>query len=240
MDATRSALESALAPQGLRVLGGFVPAAADGVPRLPDGSGAAVLWIIGQVGSEVWPAFAASTFAQDGRPDPMDRWSQSIGGGLAQALGGRALYPSDGPPWWPFQQWMARCVPGGTSTLMLRIHPDYGLWHACRFALLLPWLAATDAADLSRRVPAGESDICLRCADQPCLDACPVSAYSVDGFAVQACAGHLRSGAGSACLEQGCLARSACPVGAGHRYRPAHAAFHMAAFADRRRTPDPD
>ena len=33
------------------------------------------------------------------------------------------------------------------------------------------------------------------------------------------------------CREAGCLARRACPVGREHAYRPAHAAFHMTAFA---------
>ena len=60
MDAVRSALEQALALQGLRVLGGFVPAAQDALPQLPGGAAPAVVWLIGQVGSAVWPAFAAS------------------------------------------------------------------------------------------------------------------------------------------------------------------------------------
>jgi hypothetical protein len=236
MDATRSALERSLAPQGLRVLGGFVPGPAEGLPRLPSGASAAVVWMVGQVGSEVWPAFAASAIAQDGQPDPMDRWSQAIGDDLARSLGGHALYPSDGPPWWPFQQWMARCAPGSVSAMMLRIHPDFGLWQACRFALVLPRLAEQDAAVLALPA-AADADICLQCSGKPCLGACPVSAYSVAGFAVQACAGHLHTEAGVPCMEQGCLARRACPVGAGYRYDEAHAAFHMAAFAGRRRSP---
>lgn len=236
MDAARSALERALAPQGLRVLGGFVPAAQDALPQLPGGAAPAVVWLIGQVGSEVWPAFAASRFAGDGLPDPMDRWSQSIGDAMAAADEGLALYPSDGPPWWPFQQWMARCLPGQTSPLMLRLHPEFGLWHACRFALALPRLHPQDRAAL--QAPP-DVDLCAACAGQPCLQACPVSAFGPPGLNVQACAGHLLAAAheGAECMQRGCLARRACPVGARHRYQEAHAAFHMAAFADRRRGP---
>jgi hypothetical protein len=236
MDATRSALEQALAPQGLRVLGGFVPAAQEALPPLPLGAAPAVVWLIGQVGSEVWPAFAASRFAGDGLPDPMDRWSQSVGDALAAAGGGLALYPSDGPPWWPFQQWMARCLPGQTSPLMLRLHPEFGLWQACRFALALPRIDPQDRAAL-QAPPA--VDLCAACAGQPCLQACPVSAFGPTGLDVQACSDHLLApaGEGDECLQRGCLARRACPVGAQHRYQEAHAAFHMAAFADRRRGP---
>jgi hypothetical protein len=223
MDAARSTLEQALALQGLRVLGGFVPSAQDALPRLPGAAAPAVVWLIGQVGSAVWPAFAASRFAGDGLPDPMDRWSQSIGDAMAAAGEGLALYPSDGPPWWPFQQWMARCLPGQTSPLMLRLHPEFGLWQACRFALALPRIHPRDLAAL-QAPPA--VDLCAACAEQPCLQACPVSAFGPTGLNVQACAGHLLApaGEGADCL---------------HRYADAHAAFHMAAFADRRRGPIP-
>jgi hypothetical protein len=68
-----------------------------------------------------------------------------------------------------------------------------------------------------------------------------VSAFGHIGLDVQACSGHLLAPAdeGAECIQRGCLARRACPVGAQHRYADAHAAFHMAAFADRRRGPIP-
>ena len=235
MESTRSALEDALAPHGLRLRGGLRPGAADGVPQLPGGTDAAVLWMVGQVGSAVWPAFAASGFASDGLPDPMDRWSKSIGDALAQALGGMALYPSDGPPWWPFQRWMARCEPLAASPLRLQIHPEFGLWHACRFAVALPVLAPQDEAPLTNAALPG-TDVCLQCDGQPCLQTCPVQAYAGSGLDVQACSGHLASPQGGACLQGGCLARRACPVGVQYQYLPAHAAFHMAAFVAARRT----
>ena len=234
MDSSRTSLEQVLAGHGLRVRGGWVPAATDVLPGLPDGRAPAVVWMVGQVGSEVWPAFAASAFASDDLPDPMDRWSKSIGSPLASLLGGVALYPSDGPPWYPFQQWAARAEPVQTSPLMLQIHPQHGLWHACRFALVLPALAHEDAALLAAS-PVPVPDLCARCDGQPCLQACPVDAFTGTGYRVDDCAAHLHQPQGAGCLQGGCLARRACPVGAGNRYRPAHAAFHMAAFADRHR-----
>jgi len=238
MDLSRRSLEQHLAQHGLTVLGGFVPKQQDALPMLPGDRPAAVVWMVGQAGSSVWPAFAASPEAQDGRPDPMDRWSQSIGDALAQALGGRALYPSDGPPWWPFQRWLARSAPVQPSPLMLQIHPHYGLWLACRFAVLLPELHPQDQPGL--QLPTAV-DLCAACDGQPCLQACPVDAFGPDGLAVGACVQHLLSptGAGAECLQRGCLARRACPLGTPYRYRPAHAAFHMAAFAEQRRATDP-
>ncbi|MEO7937106.1 MAG: hypothetical protein ABIR55_00630, partial [Burkholderiaceae bacterium] len=164
---------------GLRLRGGWVPTVQDVLPTMPGGGPPVVVWMVGQVGSECWPVFSTSRFFSDGRPDPMDRWSQSIGDALAQQHGGVALYPSDGPPYAPFQQWAARAEPLQPSPLMLRIHPQWGLWHAYRFALALPQLDMADAASLaasSTTLPA-DPHICRSCAGQPCLHACPVDAF---------------------------------------------------------------
>lgn len=229
--ASRSSLEAALAVHGLRLRGGWVPGPGDDLGPLPGGA-AAVVWMVGQVGSELWPAFARSPFFSDGLPDPLDRWSKSIGDTLARAHGGAAVYPSDGPPYAPFQQWAARAEPLQPSVLLLQIHPRYGLWHAYRFALVLPHLSAADARGLAADAAQGaaRSDICLSCDGQPCLKACPVAAFDRGAYAVSACADHLRRPAGQACMQGGCLARRACPVAPSLRYQPAHAAFHMQAF----------
>jgi N-methylhydantoinase A/oxoprolinase/acetone carboxylase beta subunit len=223
-------LQAALAQHGLRLRGGWLPGPADGLPLLPGGRAAAVVWMVGMVGSECWDHFRASVQFADGLPNPMDRWSQSIGSRLAQRFAGVALYPSDGPVYWPFQQWAARAEPLQRSPLNLSMHPQFGLWHAYRFALALPALAASDAATLRAAAAPGLSH-CLNCADQPCLSACPVDAFSGAAYDVPACAGHLHSPQGQDCMSTGCLARRACPVAADLRYLPEHAAFHMAAFA---------
>lgn len=224
---------------GLRLRGGWVPTPHDPLPALPGGAMAAVVWMVGQVGSECWQAFSGSRFFVDGLPDPLDRWSKSIGDGLARQWGGVAIYPSDGPPYAPFQRWAARAEALQTSPLMLQIHPQFGLWHAYRFALAVPTIDAQDRAFVARR-PVASADICLACDGKPCLSACPVQAFTPGGYDVAACASHLRGDAGQDCVQHGCLARRACPVGADHRYSEPHAAFHMAAFTTRHGGDDRD
>jgi len=232
MPGSRNWLEQALARHGLRLRGGWRPRPGDDLPALAAGP-VAVVWMVGQVGSECWPSFARSEFFDDGLPDPMDRWSKHIGDALARQCAGRAVYPSDGPPFAPFQQWAGRAEALRASPLLLQIHPQYGLWHAYRFALALPVLDAADAASLLQVDTGAAADLCLSCDGQPCLHACPVDAFSPNAYDVDQCAGHLHAPAGADCMASGCLARRACPVGAGYRYGQAHAGFHMAAFAGR-------
>jgi hypothetical protein len=233
-------LESALAQHGLSLRGSWAASAATRV------------WMVGVVGSRFWPHFKASAFFSDGQPDPLDRWSRAIGDALARRFGGVALYPFDGPPYHPFQQWADRAEPTQASAMLLRIHPEHGLWHAYRFALALPARALPAAAQGAEPAPAPApalppavpaphpadtrwhslpGGLCASCSGQPCLQACPVQAYTGTAFVLQACAEHLHSGQGEACMQLGCLARSACPVGAALRYTAEHAAFHMQAFA---------
>ena len=88
--------------------------------------------------------------------------------------------------------------------------------------LLLP-----EAISLEREE--GESP-CLSCAEKPCLTACPVGAFTGEGYDVGACAAYLSTDDGKACLEDGCRARGACPLGERYIYQQDHLAFHMAAF----------
>ena len=179
--------------------------------------------LIGMAGRSGWDAFAASAEAHDGLDHPLDRFSRRVIGTLAQNLGAAALYPFGGPPYWPFQQWAQRCEPVHPSPLGLLIHPRYGLWHSYRGAL---------GFARSLDVPAWEAtpSPCETCAEKPCLGACPVGAFVVGGYDVPACVAHLKSPAGSDCMDYGCLARRACPVGAEHAHGPAQAAFTMRAF----------
>jgi hypothetical protein len=57
-----------------------------------------------------------------------------------------------------------------------------------------------------------------------------VGAFSEAGYDVAACAGRLRSAAGGDCMDFGCGARRACPVGADHAHGPEQASFLMRAF----------
>lgn len=228
---SRALIAEALRGHGLQVRGAWQPDARDALPRLAGGKVPTVVWMVGGVGSGLWPAFAASSFYADGLPDPLDRWSRAIGQALAQRWGGLALFPFDGPPYWPFQQWAARAEALCSSPLMLRLHPEYGLWHAYRFALALPALSPDDAPAVRLGEPSVGTDVCLSCAGQPCLQACPVQAFDGKGYRLDACAAHLHSSQGRDCMQDGCLARRACPVGTEHAYVQEHAAFHMRAFA---------
>jgi hypothetical protein len=211
------------AAAGIALRGAFHPARDDDVPALPDGRPTGTLVLVGFVGGAQWPAFAASLEAADGRPNPLDRWSRRVIGGLAEALGVVALYPFGGPPWLPFQRWAMTAEPVHRSALGMLIHPDWGLWHSYRGALAFTERLALPA-------PVVRPSPCDSCAAKPCLTACPVKAFSLERYAVDACAGHLRSAAGGDCVELGCRARDACPVGAAHRFGRDQAGFHMRAF----------
>ena len=229
-------IRQALAQRGLHLRGSWRPdPEAEQLPLLPGGGSAGVVWMVGVVGSGHWSDFSASPFFTDGVPDPLDRWSQSIGDELALRWGGVALYPFTGPPYWPFQQWATRAEPLQNSPLMLRIHPSYGLWHAYRFALALPGSPPVNLVAPAAPPSSGLGSLCLQCDGQPCLQACPVSAFDGTSYGVDDCLGWLRQPGGEPCMQQGCLARRACPVGAAYRYPSDVAAFHMTAFASLRR-----
>jgi epoxyqueuosine reductase QueG len=103
------------------------------------------------------------------------------------------------------------------------MHPEYGLWHAYRGALLFD-------VELPIQAPQAMIHLCELCPGKPCLKSCPVGAHSEVGFAYQACLDHVRSPSGEPCRTTGCLDRNACPYGTAYRYPAGEQAFHMAAF----------
>lgn len=212
-------IQQAVAAQGLAWRGAFHPGDGD----LPANRQIGTLVLAGFIGRENWSSFAASPEAADGQPDPLDRWSRRVIGAIAQAVGASAIFPFDGPPWAPFQRWAQKAEPVYPSPLGMLIHPDWGLWHAWRGAL-----AFRQRLDLPE--PARRSSPCESCAGKPCLSACPVAAFKPDEYDVRVCVSHIDAAEGAGCMEQGCRARLACPVGARHRYGPDRAQFHMRAF----------
>ena len=148
-------------------------------------------------------------------------------GAAALAVGARLLMPND-RPFAPFQQWVMRAEGTRPSPLGLLIHPRYGLWQAFRGALLLDVPVADRALRELNRAGEGVHP-CDSCVAKPCLTACPVAAYSGEGFAHAACISHIRSPEGKACAGR-CLARNACPHGAEWRYPAEVQAFHQRAF----------
>ena len=212
---------------GLALRGAFHPAPQDGVPASADDAPTLTLALIGWTGGDQWPVFTASPEADDGLPDPLNRWSKRLIEGVAAKTGASAFYPFDGPPWLDFQSWALRAEPVHRSPLGLLIHPEWGLWHSYRGAL-----GFRERLELGPRPVAPHP--CEQCPDRPCLSACPVAAFAPDRpYDYAACRAHL-DGAGEDCRRLACLARRACPIAPDKRYSEAQARFHMRALlADR-------
>ncbi|MDA1097611.1 MAG: hypothetical protein O2967_01395 [Proteobacteria bacterium] len=207
-----------LRPLGLIPRGGFHPLAEDGVPARPDGRVAATVVLIGNAGPDLWQSFKD----HDSGPHPLDKWCRDVLTPLARNLGADILFPFDGPPHPPFLRWARRAEGLSASPIGPSIHPEYGLWHAYRGALLFSQMMVLPPPLLVRP--------CDNCAERPCLTACPVAAFGVDSYDVPACVGHLRQPAGRDCMDLACRARRACPIGQDYRYNNEQAHFHMAAF----------
>lgn len=205
-------------------LGWFTPGLADSAPQ-----DARFVILLGNAGPEMFRRFAREC---DISRDALDVWTRQTVGGLAAELDAHAVYPFETNPPWPFLTWARRAGAGHVSPLGLNIHPIYGLWHAYRAALLFPVVF-----DLPPASPGPHP--CETCSAKPCLSACPASAFDGTSYDVPSCTQHLSSEQGSACMERGCLARHACPVGQGFAYRSPQAGFHMRAFLAARREENP-
>ncbi|EAR52459.1 hypothetical protein OG2516_08277 [Oceanicola granulosus HTCC2516] len=165
-----------------------------------------------------WDIFQTAPEAGDGAPDPLDRWSARVIGGIAEAEGAHAYFPFGGPPWHPFVGWALRSGRSHASPVGLMVHVEAGLF--------VSWRGALGVAEAPALAPAPSP--CPAC-DKPCLSACPVGAFASGTYDVPRCKGWLGRPEGAACRDGGCLVRRACPVGR-ERRRPAQSAFHMRAF----------
>lgn len=207
-----AAIEARLAPQGLGILGGFHPTAADKAPKETQ-----TVLMIGPVAG-FWPIFIASPEYRDGKPDPMDRWSRRIIGALVCDVGGKAVFPFGGPPFQPFITWAQRTGRAWQSPVGLLVHDTAGLFVSYRGALAL-----RERLDL----PARPEQPCARCS-QPCLSACPVDALGAQGYNVPTCKTYIA--AQDDCLSAGCKVRRVCPVSQSFDRCAEQSAFHMKAF----------
>ena len=223
-------IEGPLAGSGLFLRGAFHPLPEDGVPALSDGRPAATVVLLGNAGNDLWRAFRAADPDMDAR-HPLDGWVAGYLRAAAAALDAEFLDPMK-PPYPPIQRWAVRAGAGHRSPINLVIHPDFGLWHTYRGALL-----TADALPLPD-TPALDNP-CDSCADRPCLTTCPADAFALSenrpeggrfaDFDSPACVDHVESPAGRGCRTVGCLARRACPVGRAWSYEREPAAYHMAA-----------
>ena len=227
-----SELTVAVLDCGFAVRGGFHVRPADGFP-----AGVASAVLVGHIGAREFARFRRSPeWAMVA--DPLDRYTERVITALARQFGARVVFPHQGPPWWPFQRWAMRAEVVFPSPLQILIHPQHGLWHAYRAALMFaaPLAGLADPPVASRSDPRSDSapdpaqNPCVQCQARPCLSACPVDAFGEHGFDSGRCAGHLRSAAGRSCVEQGCAARNACPVAPLNQYGVEQQQFHMRAF----------
>jgi hypothetical protein len=214
-------LEAELGRIGMMLRGGFTASRAeDALPELGPGRPARTLLLVGNVG----PAMYRHFFAAEGAPaNALDTWTRDRIGPIAAGFGARAVFPFDGPPHHPFQRWAKRAEGLKSSPLGILIHPEFGLWHAYRAALLF---------DQALDLPQGPRHLhpCDDCVERPCLSTCPVTAVTPAGYDSVRCATHAASDAGEECRDRGCIARRACPVGREHAYPARAMQFHMAAF----------
>jgi len=217
-------ISEALATHGLVLCGGLLLGPADDAPAGPSGRPARSVLLVGNAGGKAWPHFLAWRDNQEIEPaDALDAWSRSVIGDVARLFGARAVSPSD-RPFLPFQRWAMRAEGLRPSPLGILMHPQYGLWHAFRGALLFDVeLSLPDAAESVHP--------CDACVEKPCLQACPVGAYTGQGFAHEACLAHVRGSDGGACRAGGCLDRNACPHASEYRYPADMQAFLMEAFS---------
>lgn len=212
-------LRRALAGDALALLG--VTSAADAralyAPREPAddplGSARSVV-VVASGGRAFWERLPAA--ARAGEEHPIDRVGR---GAIARALStlpaGSRLVEQEATDRFDLRRLAERAGLGVVSPhLLLLIHPVFGPWVSVRGLVAVP-------VDLPASGPLAY-DPCGACA-RPCLDACPVGAYSrAASFDVDRCATHrLRSDdvppPATHCAER-CHARYACVVGPEHAY----------------------
>lgn len=230
-------LKSALAVHGLIVLGALTAqdAAQDAEGLDAEAAAARAVLLVGNAGPAMWRAFAAARAAGPAlaaHANPMDAWTQRVvTAAAAEAFGSgvRAVFPFEGPPYYPFQRWAMRTGAFHASPIGPLVHAEYGLWAAFRAAVIIP---APDSPAEDAPAPGARADVspCETCAEKPCLSACPVNAFSAKGYDVPVCTAHLAAPKGADCMGGGCLARRACPYGQIYAHAPAQAAFHMRRF----------
>ena len=212
---TYSAAQTLAAKHGLAIYGGFHGDTSDGLPADHQ-----TLLMIGP-STDFWPHFKTTPEHQDRAANPIDRWSTRIITQLATKLNAAPFLPFGGPPYSPFLTWAQKTNRAWSSPVGMLVHNTTGLMVSYRGAL-----AFRDHLSL----PETAAKPCAPCA-KPCLSACPVNALgAADGYNTDACRAHLNTPAGETCVNDGCLARRACPISAGANRTGEQSAHHMSYF----------
>jgi len=166
------------------------------------------LILFGHAGRRLWQCVQAEGIHS---AHPIDEYSvRTVNTWLAQALPqarARVVFP--GAQRIGLQRLGAIAGWHRAAPFMVGIDSVWGSWFAYRVAIL------TDTA-LPPSAPIDNGYPCDSCVHKPCISACPAGALVSGRFNLPACnAGRL---APDSTCSLGCLARSACPVGAEHRY----------------------
>lgn len=185
-----------------------------------DSLGTGTLALLGPRAPDFWDHVQRSGEFRDGLRDPLDRWSERVITQIAGDVGGSPLFPF-GTPARPFIGWALRSGRAWVSPVGLLVHDTAGLLVSYRGAVLF---AETQPVEPTSSRP------CDSCADQPCLDACPVGALGQGGYDLAVCHAFLDTPDGEPCMSGGCLVRRACPVSQSYPRPPAQSAFHMRSF----------
>jgi len=206
---TYNEIDERLKPLGFCLRGGF----ADKLTTL----------LVGNVGSDIWKLFG-NQYDDWVEPDPLDQWTHEHLLELSDELDCKVVFPFVGPKYAPFQKWAMKADSVFPSPIGPLIHPVYGLWHAYRGALVF----THEVAGIPQRP--NLTSPCETCEKKPCLKVCPVKAFEGETYNVSKCMDYLSDQLECDCMDRGCIARHACPVGQKFAYRREHAQFHMDKF----------
>lgn len=215
---------------GLVVLGGLTIDASHSPSEFQHLVGCPAL-LIGNRGREMWSHFSNSDEFLSGVSGPLDRWTKRLLAELCDNEPCQIFHPSD-KPYWAFQRIASEAQGIGVSPIGILIHPEFGLWHGLRGLLVFEntHKFMSHIKDMETKVQKLNHP-CETCNDKPCMSACPVSAFTeADTLNVQKCFSHLDSNSEPRCMEEGCRARDACPIGTEYRNAPEQIRFHMKSY----------
>ena len=182
--------------------------------------GIGTLVLLGPHEPGFWAHVTAQLEFKDNAPDPLDRWSARTISALAHHLGGTPYFPF-GTPVRPFITWALRSGRAWVSPAQLLVHDTAGLFVSYRGAILVP-------QELDLPLPPAKP--CDTCAVKPCLNACPTSALTAQGYDLPACHSYLDSALGQTCMSAGCAVRRACPLAQTYPRVDQQSAYHMTQF----------
>jgi hypothetical protein len=185
---------------------------ADGAPWQGWLPGCRAVVVVGSGGPALWRA----AVARGPRPDPVDGLVRAVLDGLPPGPGRRWTRIAGDVPEQPDARTLAVAAGlGWPSRLGLVLHPTYGPWLGVR-------AVAFTTDPLPPTGPLAAPAPCETCA-APCATACPAAAIAPTWHADR-CLPHR---AAHTTCDGGCLARSACPVGAEHVYDATAHRYHQ-------------